>query len=337
MHDYGCAPDIYRDYVREAYEASRTEEVGMIRQDLLNDLTESPDYQKDAKRNGEPQPMVFTRGGEDHGYNVICLPGDELFAGDIIDAFGEKWIVMRARADKTTHKVGVMYQCNKLLRFQNFDTKIHERWSYIDVSGYSSAFNNSTSMQSSAEQMAIYLPFDEATEKIYVDKRLVINSGYDRFGRKLLSVLKVTGANPVAESFNQGDHLLMLKVERDLYDAETDNIELEICDYISEDAEMQEPADNKSCSISGRKTLRIGRANRYKAVFFDEDEVIVGVEPTWDLTSEDGVTLTIDGTDAIVSAEDVSELIGSTFVLTLCASDDSFGRTTLEGEVVSLV
>lgn len=135
LDNFAKASSIYCTYTKEPFHEMRRAEVAATREELMDDLTESPDYQADALRNGNPQPMVFTRGGEDHGYNVICLPGDELYAGDIIDAFGEKWIVMRARADTTTHRVGVMCQCNKLLRFQNFDGTIHERWSYIDVSG----------------------------------------------------------------------------------------------------------------------------------------------------------------------------------------------------------
>ena len=338
MHNYGCMQSIYLDYVQEAYDKVRSDEVGMIREDLARDLRESPDYQKDAKRNGVPQPMVFTRGGEDHGYNVICLPGDELFAGDIIDAFDEKWIVMRARADTTTHKVGVMYQCNKLLRFQNFDTKIHERWSYIDVSGYSSSFNNSTSIQSSAEQMVIYLPFDEDTEKIYVDKRLSINTGYDRFGRRMLDVLRVTGVNPVAESFNSGDHILMLKVERDLYNQESDNLDLEICDYLTTDPETHEPAEeNLSCKIEGRAKIRIGKSARYKSVFLRDGEEVSGITPQWSMDAAEGVTLTLDKDDAVVNVSDEEALIGMELTLRLSEASGAYGTAMLTVGVDSLV
>lgn len=338
MHEYGCVQSIYLDYVQEAYEKARSDEVGMIRDDLARDLQESPDYQKDAKRNGVPQPMVFTRGGEDHGYNVTCLPGDELFAGDIIDAFNEKWIVMRARADTTTHKVGVMYQCNKLLRFQNFDTQIHERWSYIDVSGYSSSFNSSTKMQNSSEQMIIYLPFDEASEKIYVDKRLAINSGYDRFGRRMLDVLKVTGANPIAESFNSGDHLLMLKVERDLFNPESDDLESEICDYRAEDAETHEPVEeNLTCRIEGRAKVRIGKSARYKSVFLRDGEEVTGVTPQWSMDPESGVTLTADGDDVLLQIRNDESLIGAELTLCLGETSGAYGTATLKVEVDSLV
>ena len=89
---------------------------------------------------------------------------------------------MEARADATTHKTGVMRQCNKLFRFQNFSSAFIERWGIIDVSGYSSSFNSNTQMQHSSEQVAIYLPYDDETAQIYVDKRLPSHVGVDKFG-----------------------------------------------------------------------------------------------------------------------------------------------------------
>ena len=83
-----------------------------------------------------------------------------MFAGDIIDAFGQKWIVTEARADSTTHKTGIMRQCNKLFRFQNFTPEIIERWGCIDMSGYSSSINKDSQVQHVSEQLAIYLPYD---------------------------------------------------------------------------------------------------------------------------------------------------------------------------------
>ena len=338
MPNFSKAVSIYQEYTKEAFRDMRREEVATIRAELADDFTESPDYQPDALRNGYPQPMAFTRGGDDHGYNVICLPGDELFAGDIIDVFGEKWIVMRVRADATTHKVGVMYQCNKLLRFQNFDEQIYERWAYVDVSGYSSSFNNSASMQISAEQMILYVPLDAATEKIHVDKRLSLNVGFDRYGRKMLNVLRVTGANPVAESFNKGDHILMLKVERDLYDPESDDVDLEICDYIGKTNVQKEPDDaTLSCYIEGRANLRIGKSATYKAVFLRNADTVTDPKACWTVTGEDGVTWEQVDNDLKLTIAKDDDLIGGVVHISLTDEEGKYGTARIEVEVTSLV
>lgn len=338
MSDFMAATQTYYDYVKEPPRRGLSQEVAEIRSDLAQDMMSSPDYHADAKRNGNQQGFIFTRGGEQHSYNVICLPGDELYAGDEIDAFGEKWIVMEARADDTTHRTGVMFQCNRCMRFQNFDKEIHERWCYIKASGYSSAFNRDEQIVKSADQMAIYMSYDEATEKIFVDKRLPVSVAYDKRGQMILEVVKVTGVLPFAGTFNTKDHLLMLKVERDLFKPDIDNVELEICDFISEDQRKQEETEAGSCVIIGSSKLRVGKSQTYRAEFCKADGTIAdGASPLWSMSAEDGVTLSIEDGDAVVSAANDKKLIGGTFILSLSDAEGKYGTAELEGEVTSLV
>lgn len=314
-------------------------EINTARNDLLYDMISSPDYHCDTKRNGVVQPLLLTRGGEQHSYNVICRPGDELFSGDLIDAFGSKWIVMEARSDSTTHKTGVMYQCNKLFRFQNFTSEIIERWGIIDISGYSSSFNSDTQMQHSSEQVAIYMPFDDETAKIYVDKRLPSHVGYDQFGNKILFSFKITGTNPVSESYNDGDHLLMLKAERFLYAQDKDNLELEICDYIRPDDNPDDPlvSDSKlHCEIVGGTTIRIGGTRIYKAVFTDDSGNSVGdVQCVWSVDGDYATFVAIDGGIKVSVAYD-SALIGSDLIIHVVASDITCAPAEYRVEVTGI-
>lgn len=338
MSDFVTAAKTYYDYITEPPKNGLAKEIEDIRYDLAQDMLSSPDYHSDTKRNGNPQGFILTRGGEQHSYNMICLPGDELYAGDEIDAFGEKWIVMEARADDTTHKTGIMYQCNRCIRFQNFDTTVYERWSYIKASGYSSAFNRDEQILKSADQMAIYMSLDEATEKIFVDKRLPVSVGYDKHGEKILDTIKVTGFLPFAGSFNKNDHLLMLKVERDLYKPGIDNLELEICDYITDDNEKHEDSEIGSCDITGSVRLRIGKSQAYTPTFYSADGVVVeDITPVWSIDSEDGVSMSVDGINAIVSANNDKKLIGGVFTITLADEEGKYGKSEFEGEVISLV
>ena len=71
MPNFAKASSIYCTYTKEPFHEMRRAEVAATREELMDDLTESPDYQADALRNGNPQPMVFTRGGEDHGLEVM--------------------------------------------------------------------------------------------------------------------------------------------------------------------------------------------------------------------------------------------------------------------------
>ena len=225
--------EVYRTYLGGAGTTRYQRVAEQARTDLLVHAQDNPDYHGDTKRNDVQQPFILTRGGDKFTYNMICLPGDELFGGDIIDAFGEKWIVTQARADATTHKTGIMHQCNHLFRFQNFTSDIIERWGWIDQSGYSSTVTGTNQMQKAEEQFAIYLPYDKETAKIFVDKRLASHMGWDQFGQQILVSFKVTSVAPNTFSYNKGDHLLGIKAIRDVYSQTADSLKEQICDYIA--------------------------------------------------------------------------------------------------------
>lgn len=327
----------YAGYMLQNGLCEREHEINSARLDLLEDMINSLDYHCDTRRNGELQPLLLTRGGEQYTYNVICRPGDELFAGDTIDAFGHKWIVMEARADSTTHKTGVMHQCNKLFRFQNFTPDIIERWGFVDISGYSSSFNSDTQMQHSSEQVAIYLPYDEETAKIYVDKRIPSHVGYDSFGQKMLFSFKITGVNPVSESYNHGDHLLMLKAERYLFAQDKDNLDLEICDYIDPKDSIVIEQGAVRCEIIGGKTIRTGSARKYQAVFYDKDGTAMdGIAPLWTLEGDGASLSVLDGVAKVV-VEDRNDLIGSDITLTLTADGRDCDPSSVCVEVIGFV
>lgn len=331
--------EVYKTYLGGSGVTRYQRIVENARNDLLSHAQDNPDYHGDTKRNGIDQPFILTRGGEQFTYNMICLPGDDLYAGDIIDAFDEKWIVMEARADATTHKTGVMHQCNHLFRFQNFTSDIVERWGYIDQSGYSSQVTGTNQMQKAEEQFAIYMPYDDETAKIFVDKRIASHVGYDKFGRKILVTFKVTSAAPNTFSYNKGDHLLGIKVIRDVYSETTDNLEEGICDYIAPGSNTSEPpASHLVCYINGASNLLLGRSRTYRAVFLnDVGQQVDDIEAVWDLPPLDGITYTVDDNTVKVSASHEDSLIGSEIILGLSDTQGQYEPTNLIVEVGNIV
>lgn len=323
--------------------SDRDREISEARNDLAAAMIASADFHEDAKRNGIRQPMMFTRGGEQHSYNVICMPGDQLFAGDIIDAFGQKWIVMEARADNTTHKTGIMYQCNYHVKFQSFTPDIIERCGYLDVSGYSSSFNSDTQLQKSEDQLAIYLPYDCETMKIFVDKRLPSHIGYQANGERIMFTFKVTGVTPLAESFNCGDHLLMIKAVRDLYAPDRDNMELMLCDYIDpkviNPSEPERPDGSSGnvlyCSIRGKKEVRIGTSRTYSAEFYKADGVTVDetINPVW-LVQDGSGSETIKSPTVKLAMPDDDSAIGAIVRLVLRDDAGRYEPCVMDVEVV---
>lgn len=344
MDKYDHAYVVYKDLMGTVRRGEREDELADHRQYLAEDMVYSLDYHADCKRNGIPQPLLLTRGGEEHTYNVICRPGDQLYAGDIIDAFGQKWIVMEARADDTTHKTGIMQQCNHFMRWQNFSPEICSTWCYIRASGYSAYIGSDTQLQKSDEQMAIYLPYNEDTAKIFVDKRLPSHIGYDKFGNKILSAFRVTATNPVSPSYNDADHLMILKVERDMYSESTDNLDLMICDYIdggtipdesSSDAQHDCPCPDcphkddvvvdaaTTVTIVGRDKPKIGKTYVYSAKIIDPDgnDITDGSIVSWSVEAPDDVNAVGDGNTIPVTIPKDYDLVGETIKLSVTYGD----------------
>lgn len=337
--------DVYRTYLGGAGKSRYERVVETARADLLAHAQDNPDYHPDTKRNDVVQPMILTRSGEDQSYNVICLPGDEVYAGDIIDAFGEKWIVMQARADDTTHMTGIMHQCNQLLRFQNFTSEIVERWAYIKQSGYSSEVTGTNQIQKAEEQFAIYMPFDEGTSKMFTDKRLASHTKYDKYGQLSLSTFKVLAADQNTKSYNTGDHLLFIKAIRDVYSPSRDSIEEMVCDYIAPGYEWVPPEPDPvpseptvelyKCEIMGTPKVLLGRSRTYSAVFYDKDDLDVSetVPAKWEYPEVDGIRFTEADNKLKVTAGKQDDLIGVEFAISVSDTAGYYEPAKLRLEV----
>lgn len=329
----------YKGYLGVNGSDLRERNICNSKEDMRRTAVNSPDYHPNALRNGIRQPMLFTRGGENHQYNIICMPDDELFAGDLIDAFGEKWLVMEARADATTHKTGRMMQCNHLFRFQNFSSDIVEVWGIIDQSGYSSTITGTNQMQKSEEQVAMYLPYNEDTAKLYVDKRLASHIGYDQTGNIILNTYRITSMNPDANSFNRCDHLLTVKAIRDVYSESSDNVELMICDYITPVEYPAGQPDSKllPCRIQGKPELMLSRTRTLAPLFYQSDGVTPAESATavWTCPEVSGITFEINNNRLLMRASNDSSLIGTAFEVMLSDADGLYQPCAVIVEVTN--
>lgn len=268
-----------------------------VRKDRAEDYTTSIGYIHDALRNGEVQPIVAKTTNSPNKYNIIAMPGDPLAVGDILEFYGEHWIVVDIRSVDVVSLIGVAMQCNHLFRWQNWTPDIVERWGVLDSGVYSTTLSEAEKMTLTHKQYKIYLPFDEDTSKLYLDKRIITEVAYDKDGERIPVVYKVTGRDSISESYGKGGHLLVLNAESSSdYNKLTDNLDLMIADYIAPEEEPAppvtpdpptppdppgpvDPPDPPTpplpllpCSISGRETLKAGLgARKYTVTFYEED------------------------------------------------------------------
>lgn len=259
-----------------------------VRKDRAEDYTTSIGYIHDALRNGEVQPIVAKTTNSPNKYNVIAMPGDPLSVGDILEFYGEHWIVVDIRSVDVVSLIGVAMQCNHLFRWQNWSPEIVERWGVLDSGVYSTTLSEEEKITLTHKQYKIYLPFDEDTAKLYLDKRIITEVAYDKNGERIPVVYKITGRDSISESYGKGGHLLVLNAESSSdYNKLKDNLDLMIAEYIAPEDEPVPPAPPDPvdppdppvppppllpCSISGRETLKAGLgARKYTAIFYGAD------------------------------------------------------------------
>lgn len=323
-----------------------------VRKDRAEDYTTSIGYIHDALRNGEIQPIVAKTTNSPNRYNIIAMPGDPLAVGDILEFYGEHWIVVDIRSVDVVSLIGVAMQCNHLFRWQNWSPEIVERWGVLDSGVYSTTLSEEEKITLTHKQYKIYLPFDEDTAKLYLDKRIITEVAYDKNGERIPVVYKITGRDSISESYGKGGHLLVLNAESSSdYNKLKDNLDLMIAEYIAPEEEPTPPVPPEPpdppvpptpllpCSISGRETLKAGLgARKYTVAFYEEDSETedTSVAAVWSVVLPSGYENCIhyitDGNILFLSADE--DAIGEMVILQASDADGLYETCEFAVKVV---
>ena len=306
--------------------------------EIKENLVLSINYKPLATNNGKPQPVVLTKGKSGFKGTVFALPDDNLCVGDMIECDGNRWIVVEISSTNPIQKSGAVWLCNQLFRFQNFDSTIIERWGVFDSGSYSKTEDKQ--VQTADNWYRIYLPYDDDTRKLYVDKRLATNKCYKSDGDEILSTYKITSFDPVSKNYGQNGHLLVLVTESSSYQTGEDNIEELICNYIAPSDDSVDPPSPTllPCSITtGRSTIRTGASCTYIVTFYKSDGVTIdnNIVAIWNLSpSIKGVTSVQSGNSIKVSVSNVDALVGKAFTMSVVDTGGLYNTATMNVEVI---
>lgn len=292
---------------------------------LLYEFQDSINYVIDAKRNGVVQPMIISGSDVKYKYNITTMPGDELYPGDIIEANGEHMIVVQTRSESPVYVLGLAWMCNVKFRFQNWSPTVIERYGVLDSGVYSTTTGTDGQITYLKRQFKIYLPSDEDTDKIYIDKRLAVGTMYDQYGNEILEAYVVTGRTKFGKGgYGEGAHLLELNAKSSEQVSIKDNVVEMICDYIAPDETTDDdptpapPEAVLTCAITGRNNISLGMTRTYKAVFYDEGGAVCEIDlPVWTYEAPEGVTVTPNGATCSVQIPDDEALAGTEVILRL--------------------
>ena len=307
---------------------------------LIDDLQNSINYVPDSTRNGISQRFVVTPSPTKCKCKIEAFPDEELYVGDLIECYNEKWIVIETSVINPIQTTGIMWLCNFELQYQNNNSEILSQSCVLDSGVYSTTVTKDTEVQTVNKQFKLYLPYNDDTKKIYIDKRIATDVKYDKYGKEILEVFKITGTNRVARSYGTGAHLLICELRSDVQN-ENDNLSKMICDYIEPVFENDNPAHFR---IDGRKTIPLGSTRNYKIKNNEQNEeseenneLNSMFKPNWTVETDIGdLEIVCADNDFTISVPDNEKYVGKKIKIIAIDDNQSFPSIAFEVEVVAI-
>lgn len=327
--------NLYANYITAGGETERDELLQDTKEYFEESAANNLGYHDDIIYNDEARPRRFLV-QRTESYNKVKLtafPDEPLFSGDLLQCGDEKLLVTGTYLLNNVQTVGIAWVCNITLRFQNGTSEIIEIPAALDDGTYSTTIGMEKNIQYLNKKLRIYVPYNEDTKRIFIDKRFAIGKTCDKYFNELLTVYKVVGINHSSVSFGKGAHLLELTIDSDNYSPSKDNVEKMICDYISPSSPPV-PTEKLKCSIKGRAEVLLGSYRVYTPIFYNEDGTENSdVEPVWEITEVEGVSIEPTDKKVKVKVTDNDDLIGTTIVLTLKDKGGLYEPCSVEVEV----
>ena len=228
---------------------------------------------KDCLVNGVPQKLVIDDGTLPYYKDVKSLPDEYFDAGDYVEWADAMWLMVSCDWDKEVYTYGKMQQCNYVLKWQNANADVVERWSVVlSASKYNNGEKYNNVIVVGSNQLMVYLPIDEETLKLKSDKRLMVDFNIE--SPKCYDITRVDtvtmGYDGTAEPRYDGKGCILLVLTETEINPDVDRIDLMLCDYINPN-DIPHPSPI-NITYSGASSIRIGGRKTFTAV--TENEVV---------------------------------------------------------------
>lgn len=265
---------------------------------------------KDCLVNGVPQKLVIDDGTLPYYKDVKSLPDEYFNAGDLVEWTGAMWLIVSCDWDKEVYTYGKAQQCNYLLKWQNADAEVIERWSVVlSASKYNNGQRYNNVIVVGSNQLMVYLPIDEETLKLRSDKRLMVD-----FNTELPKCYDITrvdtvtmGYDGTAEPRYDGKGCILLILTETEINPDVDRIDLMLCDYIDPN-DIPHPSPI-NITFSGSPSIRIGGRKTFTAE--TENEVVFSLINSALLDGK--LTMEQTGNKCVVKCANDSALVGAIF------------------------
>lgn len=285
-----------------------------VHRDMMMKAETNPSY-KTVDVDGEELHVLITSTQTVTAKNVVAMPGENFETGSIMIYNGSHWLITQRDLEDDVNIRGKIELCQREVIWQNQETgEIHRRWATVEKPYYSNITENNV-ISMSTREFKIQMPYDEETNKLYIDKRLMLEivNGEPK-------TYKITSIDSMTTRYDRNGEIkgfLVINTEQDQYDPSTDNKELMVCDYVDPDSIIDgDPEEQEGLQIEflGKPQIRIGGYNK-KFTAHLNGEITPAV---WSIKSKlSGVTMSIseDQTSCKLGIEDDISLYGEKFIL----------------------
>lgn len=286
---------------------------------------------KDCLVNGVPQKLVIDDGTLPYYKDVKSLPDEYFDAGDYVEWADAMWLMVSCDWDKEVYTYGKMQQCNYLLKWQNADAEVIERWSVVlSASKYNNGQLYNNVIVVGSNQLMVYLPNDSETLKLGSNKRVMVDFNTDT--PKCYDVTRVDTVtmsyDGIAEPTYNGKGCILLVLTETEINPDVDRIDLMLCDYINPN-DIPHPSPI-NITYSGSPSIRIGGRKTFTAE--TENEVVFSLIHSALLDGK--LTMEQTGNKCVVKCANDSALVRATFKVEVAGSGQ---RSELLVDVIGAV
>lgn len=216
-----------------------------------------------------------------------------------------------------------MSRCQYVLRWQNSNGDIVEKWAYAsDQTKYSDGENSNSVITVGDNQYGLLLPIDADTKKLKRGMRFA----FDFDDATEPDIYRLSN-----RKINLADGTIQLSFAFDAFNREKDkHIELNgkmvwICNYFSYTTqitpEVPDMTADFSAIISGNSKLKLGFSRTYTVTFKDKNGNDVDVDFKWDVVSDFDVDKNVNGNSIELCVKD-EHYIGANFLLQVIGLND---------------
>jgi hypothetical protein len=265
---------------------------------------------KDCLVNGVPQKLIIDDGTLPYYKDVKSLPDEYFNAGDLVEWADAMWLMVSCDWDKEVYTYGKMQQCNYVLKWQNANADVIERWSVVlSASKYNNGEKYNNVIVVGSNQLMVYLPIDEETLKLRSDKRLMVD--FNTESPKCYDITRVDtvtmGYDGTAEPRYDGKGCILLVLTETEINPDVDRIDLMLCDYINPN-DIPHPSPI-NITYSGSPSIRIGGRKTFTAE--TENEVVFSL--VYSALLDGKLTMEQTGNKCVVKCANDSALVGAIF------------------------